>query len=54
MFKVVFRKLMADLSVPFRFYKGDYFRRVWFILIPEFVSVNVQLEFIVRDKLWPL
>ena len=44
---------MGDLNVLFGLLKG-FLIELWFFLIPEFVSVNFQLELIVRDKLWLL
>ena len=42
---------MICFSLPFGFYRGNCFDRVVALLIPAFVSVNVQFDLVVRDKL---
>ena len=53
MFKVVFKKLMIYLRALICYHIGDNFGKV-VVLIPGLESVNVQLEVIDREKLWPL
>ena len=51
---IIFCKLMVDLSFRWAFIVSIVLIVLCIFLIPAFISVNVQFELIVRDKLWSL